>query len=66
MRIDVNAFVGHYPFRRVEGGSASALREAMQQNAIDQAWISNLSAVYWKDPTDGNAVLYRIAGADDA
>lgn len=65
MRIDVNAFVGHYPFRRVEGGSPAALRAAMERNRIDQAWISNLAAVYWKDPTEGNAALYRIA-ADDA
>jgi hypothetical protein len=61
MRIDVNAFLGRYPFRKVTGGSAQALEEAMDRNQIDQAWISNLSAVFWKDPTEGNAVVYLAA-----
>ena len=61
MRIDVNAFIGRYPFRKVPGGSPSGLGEAMEQARIDQAWISNLSAVFWKDPTEGNAVLYLAA-----
>ncbi len=61
MRIDVNAFLGRYPFRKVSGGSAQALEAAMDRNAIDRAWISNLSAVFWKDPSDGNAVVYLAA-----
>src|SRR5438093_13632233 len=61
MRIDVNAFIGHYPFRRVPGGSPAALLEAMDRTGIDQAWISNLSAIFWRDPSEGNAVLYQVA-----
>ena len=66
MRIDVNAFLGHYPFRKVEGGSPALLLEAMQRTGIDQAWVSNLSAVYWRDPTEGNAMLYRVAETQPA
>ena len=61
MRIDVNAFLGHYPFRPVPGGSPQALLEAMDRVGIDQAWISNLSAIFWKDPAAGNPVLYHWA-----
>jgi len=61
MRIDVNAFLGRYPFRRAHGGSPQALLEAMHRTGIDQAWISNLSAVYWWDPTEGNAALYATS-----
>jgi predicted TIM-barrel fold metal-dependent hydrolase len=61
VRIDVNAFLGHYPFRQVPGGSPSALLEAMDRTGIDQAWISNLAAVFWKDPAQGNGVLYQWA-----
>lgn len=61
MRIDVNAFLGDYPFRRVPGGTAEGLLEAMDRTGIDQAWISHLSAVFWRDPTEGNAVVYEAA-----
>lgn len=66
MRIDVNAFLGHYPFRRIEGGSPAMLLEAMKRTGIDQAWVSNLPAMFWRDPTEGNAMLYRVAEGQPA
>lgn len=65
MRIDVNAFVGHYPFRRIEGGAPEQLLGAMDRTGIDEAWVGNLPAVFWRDPTEGNETLYRIAAAHD-
>ncbi len=61
MPVDVNVFLGHYPFRRITGGAPPALLEAMDRVGIEQAWISNLSAVFWKDPAAGNPVLYEWA-----
>ncbi len=66
MRIDVNAFLGHYPFRKIEGGSPALLLEAMKRTGIDQAWVSNLPAMFWRDPTEGNAMLYRVAETQPA
>lgn len=57
VRIDVNAFIGHYPWRRVPGGAPTALLDAMDRIGIDQAWISNLAAMFWKDPAQGNRVV---------
>lgn len=65
MRIDVNAFLGRYPFRRAPGGSPPALLEAMDRVAVDQAWLSNLSAVFWRDPTEGNELLYQAVEGRD-
>ena len=62
MRIDVNAFIGHYPWRRVSGGAPAVLLQAMDRNGIDQVWISNLAAMFWKDPPQGNEVVR--AGAE--
>ena len=59
MRIDVNAFLGRYPFRDVPGGSPTALLRNMDRVGIDVAWISNLSAIFWRDPAQGNDVLYQ-------
>jgi uncharacterized protein len=61
MRIDVNAFVGAYPFRKVPGTSVEALLRAMDRVAIDEAWISHLPSVFWRDPAAGNSWLLETA-----
>ena len=62
--IDVNAFLGRYPFRRAPGGSPQALLEAMDRIGTGEAWISNLSAIFWRDPTEGNEMVYAAAGTN--
>jgi uncharacterized protein len=59
MRIDVNCFVGSYPFRKVPGTSPEALLVAMDRLAIDQAWVSHLPSVFWRDPSAGNEWLIQ-------
>jgi hypothetical protein len=60
MRVDVNTFLGDYPFRRVPGTSSDALVRTLSRLRIDQAWVSHLPSIYWRDPTEGNAVLYEV------
>lgn len=60
MRIDVNAFVGAYPYRRVPGTSPEALLAAMDRTGIDHAWATHLPGVFWRDPTEGNAWLLEL------
>lgn len=57
MRTDVNAFLGSYPFRRVPGTSVVALLAAMDRTGIDEAWVSHLPGIFWRDPAAGNAWL---------
>ena len=57
MRIDVNAFLGSYPFRRVPGTSVEALLAAMDRTGIDEAWVSHLPGILWRDPAAGNGWL---------
>jgi uncharacterized protein len=57
MRTDVNAFLGAYPFRRVPGTSPEALLAAMDRTGIDEAWVSHLPGIFWRDPAAGNAWL---------
>lgn len=59
MRIDVNSFLGAYPFRRVPGTSPDALLRAMDRLALDRAWVSHLPSVFWRDPAAGNSWLYE-------
>ncbi|MEO8200262.1 MAG: amidohydrolase family protein [Gemmatimonadota bacterium] len=60
MRTDVNVFLGSYPFRRVPGTSVAAVLEAMERLKIDQAWVSHLPSLFWKDPAQGNEWLFEI------
>jgi predicted TIM-barrel fold metal-dependent hydrolase len=64
MRLDVNAFLGAYPWRHVPGTSADALVRAMDRTGIDVAWVSYLPAVFWRRPMEGNARLYEAAGRE--
>jgi predicted TIM-barrel fold metal-dependent hydrolase len=59
MRIDVNSFLGSYPFRRVPGTSPEALLRAMDRVAVDQAWVTHLPGIFWRDPAAGNPWLYE-------
>jgi uncharacterized protein len=56
--IDVNAFLGAYPWRRVPGTSPEALLAAMDRVGIETAWVSHLPSLFWKDPAEGNGWLY--------
>jgi hypothetical protein len=57
MRIDVNACVGAYPFRRVPGTAPDAVVAAMDRVGLDEAWVTHLPGVFWRDPTEGNPWL---------
>src|SRR5207249_8678105 len=58
MRIDVNAFLGAYPYRRVPATSPDGLLHAMTRAGIDEAWVSHLPSLFWRQPMEGNAWLY--------
>lgn len=62
MTIDVNVFLGSYPFRKVPGTSSPAILGAMDRIGIAEAWVSHLPSLFWKDPGEGNAWLYEETG----
>jgi transposase InsO family protein len=51
-RVDVNAFLGAYPWRRVPGTSPEALTKALDRVTIDSAWVTQVSRNL-TDATDG-------------
>ena len=64
MRIDCNAFLGAYPWRKVPGTSPDALGQALERTRIDVAWVTHLPSLFRRDPTAGNAWLYETARKD--
>ena len=61
--IDVNCFLGAYPFHAGVEATADTLLARMDRIGVDVGWVSHLSAVFWRDPTEGNAALVEAASA---
>ncbi|HVH68488.1 MAG TPA: amidohydrolase family protein [Gemmatimonadales bacterium] len=64
MRIDVNTFLGAYPYRRVPGTSRDALLDAMARTGVDAAWVSHLPSLFWRQPMEGNAWLHETVARE--
>lgn len=62
--IDVNAFLGSYPWRRVPGTSPDALRAALDRAGISRAWVTHLPGLFWKDPAEGNGWLFDVVARE--
>jgi predicted TIM-barrel fold metal-dependent hydrolase len=58
--IDVNTFVGPYPFRFVPHPEPSALVRVLDREGIDEAWVGHLPSAFYRDPTAGNRELFAL------
>ncbi len=57
MIIDVNAYLGHYAFRRLRHNTAGSLLKLMDARKIDRAMVSSASAITYRNPQAGNEEL---------
>jgi uncharacterized protein len=57
MIIDVNTYIGHWPFRKIRNNTAEKLIEQMDKAGIDKAVVSNLNSIFYKDTQEGNIEL---------
>jgi uncharacterized protein len=57
MIIDLNASLGHYPFRALRFNTAEKMIGLMDRNGIDRAVVSSLHSVFYRDAHRGNAEL---------
>ena len=63
MIIDINACLGHYPFRQLRCTTAVTMIELMDRNGIDRAVVSSLHAVFYRDAHRGNEELHEATRA---
>ena len=57
MLIDMNAYLGHWPFRRLRHNTAGELVALMDEKGIDLACVSSASAIFYKSSQAGNEEL---------
>jgi len=58
--IDVNTFIGGYPFRHVPHPTPDALLRVLDREGLDGAWVGHLPTAFYRDPTLGNAELFAL------
>ena len=57
MIIDVNAALGHYPFRALAHRTADEVAALMARHGLDRAVVASLPAVFYRDVHRGNEEL---------
>jgi predicted TIM-barrel fold metal-dependent hydrolase len=57
--LDVNTFIGPYPFRHVPHPDPDVLVRVLEREGIASAWVGHLPSAFHRDPSQGNADLLR-------
>ena len=57
MIIDMNAYLGHWPFRQLRHNTAGALIDLMDEKNIDKSCVSSIDAIFYKNSQSGNEQL---------
>ncbi len=61
--VDVNAFVGAYPFRYVPHPDPDVLVRVLEREGTRSAWVGHLPSAFHRDPSHGNRALYDALAA---
>ena len=59
MLIDCNAYVGHWPFRKLQEPTLDGLLYRMNRFGVDRALVSNINGIFYKFPDFANRELYE-------
>jgi predicted TIM-barrel fold metal-dependent hydrolase len=57
--IDVNTWIGHWPFRPLRYRTAEHLLKQMDKHGIDKAIVSSIDAMFYKNAHAGNEELHK-------
>lgn len=58
MLVDINAYVGHWPFQQLKYNTCEGLTERMNKFGVDLSVISNLNGIFYKNTQSANEELY--------
>lgn len=63
MLVDINAYIGHWPFRKHRYNTCETRLERMNRLKVDVAVISNMNGIFYKNPQSANEELYDEIGS---
>ena len=58
MLIDINAYVGHWPFQQLKYNTCETLLQRMNKYGVDVSVISNLNGIFYKNTQSANEELF--------
>jgi predicted TIM-barrel fold metal-dependent hydrolase len=64
MLLDINAYVGHWPFKQLQNNTCKTLLECMNRFGVEISVISNLNGVFYKDTHAANEELFEEIRSD--
>jgi predicted TIM-barrel fold metal-dependent hydrolase len=64
MLLDINAYVGHWPFKQLQHNTCSKLLDRMNRFGVDVSVISNLNGIFYKNTQSANEELYEELKSD--
>ena len=64
MLLDINAYVGHWPFKQLHFNTCSTLLARMDQFGVGKSVISNLNGIFYKNTQPANEELYLEIQSD--
>lgn len=59
MLVDINAYVGHWPFKKLQYNTCGELLERMNKFGVDVSVVANLNGVFYKNTQSANEELYE-------
>lgn len=57
--LDVNTFIGGYPFRHVPHPDPDILVRVLEREGVASAWTGHLPTAWHRDPMHGNEILFE-------
>ena len=64
MLLDINSYIGHWPFKRLRYNTCASLLERMNQFGVDVSVISSLNGIFYKNTQSSNEELHEEIGSD--
>ena len=64
MLIDINAYIGHWPFKQVKYNTCKSLLERMDSFGVEISIISNLNGIFYKNTQSANEELFEEINSD--
>ena len=64
MLLDINSYVGHWPFKQLKYNTCSSRLERMNRFGVDLSVISNLNGIFYKNTQSANVELYNELKSD--
>ena len=64
MLLDINAYVGHWPFKKLQYNTCRTLLDRMNRFGVDKSVISNLNGAFYKNTQSANEELSEELRSD--